>query len=61
MAEAEVKDEVEEHGEEIGKEELSEVAEEEADAYTFDNRIHEQLYNGYQMYHNGHFEDEEAI
>ncbi|KAK0122381.1 hypothetical protein ONS95_010621 [Cadophora gregata] len=53
--------EVEEEDEKFVDAEAGEVAEEEADAYTFDNALHEQLYNNYQQYQNGHHEDEEEI
>ncbi|KAH7413394.1 hypothetical protein BKA64DRAFT_741083 [Cadophora sp. MPI-SDFR-AT-0126] len=58
--EAKVNDEVEQQDEEDVQEEVGEGEEDEADAYTFDNPLHEQLYNNYQEYHNGQ-DDEEAI
>lgn len=61
MAEVEIEAEVEQYDEEVRKEEVGDVAEYEADAYTFDHPLHEQLYNNFQMYQNGHYEDEEAI
>ncbi|PVH80953.1 hypothetical protein DL98DRAFT_531708 [Cadophora sp. DSE1049] len=60
-AEPEAQIEIEQQYEEEVNEEVGEVAEDEADAYTFDNPLHEQLYNNYQEYHTSQYEDEDAI